>query len=146
MGVDEDLGVVGAVDGVGAEQPAEEQDLGGQEEPHAELARLELLPRRVEVVGQVRVRAPWPCAAAPACVRRHASPRLMPPASGVPPHVAAGRRVVAEVAEVVGVARPPAASAKLSCGGGDGVLPLERRRRPTGWPAPAAREAASAIR
>jgi hypothetical protein len=41
-----------AIDGIGAEKTAEQKDFGGQEEPHAELARVELLQGRVEVVGQ----------------------------------------------------------------------------------------------
>ena len=47
------LRVPGAVDGVGAEQPAEEEDLGQQEDPHSELGRVFLLGRVAEVVGQV---------------------------------------------------------------------------------------------
>ena len=54
VGVLEDVGVVVAVDRVGAEQPAEHQDFGPEEHPHAELARAELLLGRVEVVGEVR--------------------------------------------------------------------------------------------
>ena len=45
-------GMVGAIDRVGAEQPAEEQDLGEQEDPHAQLAGVELLPVGGEMMGQ----------------------------------------------------------------------------------------------
>jgi hypothetical protein len=54
VGVLEDLGVIGAVDGVGAEQPAEQQDLRRQKQPHAQHDRLELLRRRVEMVLEMR--------------------------------------------------------------------------------------------
>jgi hypothetical protein len=47
---DEDLGVVGAVDRVGDEEPTEEQDLGRQKDPHPELGRLVLLVGIFEVV------------------------------------------------------------------------------------------------
>ncbi|MBK6901090.1 MAG: hypothetical protein IPH09_18110 [bacterium] len=53
--VGEDLGVVGPVDGVGAEEPAEQQDLGDQEQPHAELAGIVLLRHRLEMVLQVGI-------------------------------------------------------------------------------------------
>ncbi len=46
------LGVPAAEDEVGDEETAEEQDLLAQEEPHADLRSLELLLRRVEVMGQ----------------------------------------------------------------------------------------------
>ena len=54
MSPHEDLGVVAPIDRVGAEQAAEQQDLRREEEPHAELARIELLDRRVEMVLQER--------------------------------------------------------------------------------------------
>ena len=38
VAVDENLGMVGAIHRVGAEQPAEEQDLGHQEDPHPQLS------------------------------------------------------------------------------------------------------------
>ena len=37
------------------EEPAEEEDLSGEKEPHPELGRLALLIGRFEVVGQVRI-------------------------------------------------------------------------------------------
>jgi hypothetical protein len=51
--VEENLRVVGAPDGVGDEETAEHEDFGGQEDPHADLGRVELLAWGVEVVGQV---------------------------------------------------------------------------------------------
>ena len=51
----EDRRMVGAVDRVGAEQPGEEQDLGRQKQPHPQLARRELLRRRIKMMCQVRV-------------------------------------------------------------------------------------------
>ena len=52
-----------AVDGVRAEQPGEEQHLGQQEQPDAELAGVELLLRRIEVMREVRIvpRGSWSC-------------------------------------------------------------------------------------
>jgi hypothetical protein len=41
----EDLGVIAAVNRVGAEQSAKEEDFGQQEQPDAELAGIELLLR-----------------------------------------------------------------------------------------------------
>ena len=52
VGVDEDFRMVGAIDGIDAEQSAEEQDLGQEEDPHAQLAGVELLPVGAEMVGQ----------------------------------------------------------------------------------------------
>jgi hypothetical protein len=48
------FGVPGPVDGVEDEQPAEKQDFRDQEQPHPQLARIELLLRRFEVVGEER--------------------------------------------------------------------------------------------
>ena len=52
MGEFENFGVEGAVDGVGAEEAGEEEDFGGEEEPDAQFAGVELLLGRVEVVGE----------------------------------------------------------------------------------------------
>ena len=52
VGEYEDLGVVGAVDGVGAEETGEEEDFGGKEEPGAELAGIELLDGSIKVMGE----------------------------------------------------------------------------------------------
>ena len=54
-GILEGGGVRHPVDEVRGEQPAEEQDLRHQEQPHAERGRLELLVEVVEMVLQVRV-------------------------------------------------------------------------------------------
>jgi hypothetical protein len=48
------LGVPSPVDRIGHKQPAEEQDFRDQEQPHPQLARIELLPRRFEVVSEER--------------------------------------------------------------------------------------------
>ena len=57
MPVLEDLRVRRPVDRVRAEQPAEQQDFRREEQPDAELRRIELLLRRVEVVREIiRVR------------------------------------------------------------------------------------------
>ena len=53
MRVDEDLGVVLPIDRVRAEEPGEEQDLRGEEEPHPELPGIELLLDRIVVVPEV---------------------------------------------------------------------------------------------
>ena len=53
VGVDENLRMVGPINGIGAEQPGKQQDFRGQEEPDAELARIELLAGRLEVMRQV---------------------------------------------------------------------------------------------
>jgi len=52
LGVEEDLRVDGAIDRVSAEQPAEQEHLGQQEDPHPKLAGVELLLGRVEMMGQ----------------------------------------------------------------------------------------------
>ena len=54
-GVAEDLRVAHAQDGIGHEETAEEQHLGGKEQPDAELRAVELLLQAVEVVREVRV-------------------------------------------------------------------------------------------
>ncbi len=53
VGVEEDFRVQCAEHGIAAEKPREHQDLGGQKEPDAELARVVLLLERLEVVRQV---------------------------------------------------------------------------------------------
>ena len=52
MGIDEDFGVVAAVDGINHEQAAEEEHLRDQENPHAELAGVVLLLLRLEVMRE----------------------------------------------------------------------------------------------
>ena len=42
------------IDGVGDEEPAEEEELLAEERPHSELRCVELLNRRIEVVGKER--------------------------------------------------------------------------------------------
>ena len=44
-----------AVEHVGEEQPAEEQDFGDEEQPHPQRGRLVLLIQRVEVMLEIRV-------------------------------------------------------------------------------------------
>ena len=53
MGVKEDLRVQRPQHRIAAEQAGEHQDLGREEEPDAELARVVLLLERLEVVRQV---------------------------------------------------------------------------------------------
>ncbi len=55
MGMDKHIGMVGAINSVGAEQPAEKEHFGGQKKPHAQFAGLELLLRRAEMVRQMRI-------------------------------------------------------------------------------------------
>ncbi len=55
VSVDEDLGMIRSVHRIGAEQPSEHQDFGGEEDPHAQLARLVLLARGGIVMSQVRI-------------------------------------------------------------------------------------------
>ena len=82
-----------AVDHVGHEQPAEEQDFGEQEHPHPEDGSLLLLRHRVEVMLQRRMVRAWACRASAVRdrVRQDASPwrrrartrRVRCPRSGV---------------------------------------------------------------
>ena len=53
VGIEEDLRVQRPEHGIAAEQAGEHQDLGREEEPDAELARVVLLLERLEVVRQV---------------------------------------------------------------------------------------------
>src|ERR1039458_9440930 len=50
----EGLGVLGMHDRVANEQAAEQEHLGDQEEPHADLRSIELLPHPLEMVLQER--------------------------------------------------------------------------------------------
>ena len=94
-GLREGVGVEEAVDAVGGEEGGEEQDLGGQEEPHAEPLGLALLLEALEVVGDGAMHD-------------------APPAPGARPRPAARGTRAAR-------ARRPARSSKFSSGGGDGV-------------------------
>ena len=71
MRVDEDIGMQRAVDGVGAEQPAKEQDLRDQEDPDAQLPRVKLVFGRIEMMGEKRIggvlRVLVPCAPDGSC-------------------------------------------------------------------------------
>jgi len=49
----EDLGMVGAVNRINAEQAGEEQDLRDQKKPHAQLVSAVLLGGRIEPAGQL---------------------------------------------------------------------------------------------
>ena len=54
MGIFEDLGMVAAIDRIEAEQPTEQENLCDEKQPHPELAGVELLLRRIEMMRQKR--------------------------------------------------------------------------------------------